>query len=65
MHIANKNKELATLRDVCNFIQLHTEEEWRGCQFLHDLLQNVKRNINYSRMFRIVFWDVLPYKIIV
>jgi hypothetical protein len=32
MHIANKDKELATLRDVCSFNQLHTEGEWRGCQ---------------------------------
>jgi hypothetical protein len=28
MHIANEDKELATLRDVCSFNQLHTEGEW-------------------------------------
>jgi hypothetical protein len=37
MHMARKEKELAVLRDVCSFIRLPTEAEWRGWQFLDDM----------------------------
>jgi hypothetical protein len=30
--------ESATLRDVCSFIQLHSDGEWRGCSLLDDML---------------------------
>ena len=49
MFIANKNKELAALRDGYNFIQIQTAGEWQCCQFLVDMPKNFKRNNTYSR----------------